>query len=92
MEQLKSLTAQVSHLTRLTATMPQWVLADVYMDIDTSKTDSSRKEFNRLLEDCNSKKLEIVITKNISRFVRGTVEILDALNQLRTLGVRVIFE
>lgn len=92
MEQLKSLTAQVSHLTRLTAAMPQWVLADVYMDIATSKTDSSRKEFNRLLEDCNSKKLEIVITKNISRFGRDTVEILDALNQLRTLGVRVIFE
>lgn len=37
MEQLQSLTAQVSHLTRLTATMPQWVLADVYMDIATSK-------------------------------------------------------
>lgn len=92
MEQLQSLTAQVSHLTRLTAAMPQWVLADVYMDIATSKTGSSRKEFNRLLEDCDSRKIEIVITKNISRFGRDTVEILDALNQLRTLGVRVIFE
>ena len=60
------------------------------MDIATSKTGSSRKEFNRLLEDCDSRKIEIVITKNISR--RDTVEILDALNQLRTLGVRVIFE
>lgn len=92
MKQLQSLTAQVSHLTRLTATMPQWVLADVYMDIATSKTGSSRKEFNRLMEDCNSRKIEIVITKNISRFGRDTVEILDALNQLRTSGVRVIFE
>ena len=91
-EQIQSLTAQVSHLTRLTAAMPQCVLADVYMDIATSKTGSSRKEFNRLLEDCNSRKIEIVITKNISRFGRYTVEILDALNQLRTLGVRVIFE
>lgn len=63
MEQLQSLTAQVSHLTRLTAAMPQWVLADVYMDIATSKMGSSRKEFNRLLEDCNSRKIEIVITK-----------------------------
>ncbi len=91
-EQIQSLTAQVSHLTRLTAAMPQWVLADVYMDIATSKTGSSRKEFNRLLEDCNSRKIEIVITKNISRFGRDTVEILDVLKQLRTLGVRVIFE
>lgn len=92
MEQLQSLTAQVSHLIRLSAAMPQWVLTDVYMDIATSKTGSSRKEFNRLLEDCNSRKIEIVITKNISRFGRDTVEVLDALKQLRTLGVRVIFE
>jgi len=91
-EQLQSLTAQVSHLTKLTAVMPQWLLADVYMDIATSKTGSSRKEFSRMLEDCRSHKLEIVLTKNISRFGRDTVEILDALNQLKTLGVRVIFE
>ena len=92
MEQLQSLTVQVSHLTRLTATVPQWLLADVYMDITTSKTGSSRKEFNRMLEDCKSHKLEIVITKDVSRFGRDTVEVLDAFNQLKTLGVRVIFE
>lgn len=72
--------------------MPQWVIADVYMDIVTCKTDSSRKVLNRLLEDCNSRMIVIVITENIGRFGRDTVEILDALNQLRTLGVRVIFE
>lgn len=92
MEQLQSLTAQVSHLTRLTATVPQWLLSDVYMDIATSKTGSSRKEFNRMLEDCKSHKLEIVITKDVSRFGRDTVEVLDAFNQLKVLGVRVIFE
>lgn len=92
MEQLQSLTAQVSHLTRLTATVPQWLLSDVYMDIATSKTGSLRKEFNRMLEDCKSHKLEIVITKDVSRFGRDTVEVLDAFNQLKALGVRVIFE
>ncbi len=92
MEQLQSLTAQVSHLTRLTATVPQWLLSDVYMDIATSKTGSSRKEFNRMLEDCKSHKLEIVITKDVSRFGRDTVEVLDAFNQLKALNVRVIFE
>ena len=92
MEQLQSLTAQVSHLTRLTAAVPQWLLSDVYMDIATSKTGSSRKEFNRMLEDCKSHKLEIVITKDVSRFGRDTVEVLDAFNQLKVLGVRVIFE
>lgn len=92
MEQLQSLTAQVSYLTRLIATVPQWLLSDVYMDIATSKTGSSRKEFNRMLEDCKSHKLEIVITKDVSRFGRDTVEVLDAFNQLKALGVRVIFE
>lgn len=91
-EQLQSLAAQVSHLTRRTATMPQYVLADVYMDVAISKTGSSRKEFNRMLEDCRSYKLNLVLTKNISRFGRDTVEILEALNQLKQCGVRVIFE
>lgn len=92
MEQLQSLIAQVSHLTRLTAAMPQWLLSDVYMDVATSKTGSSRKEFNRMLDDCRSNKPEIVLTKSISRFGRDIVEILDALHQLKQLGVRVIFE
>lgn len=91
-EQFQSLTVQVSHLTKLTAAMPQWLLADVYMDIATSKTGSLRKEFNRMLEDGKAHKLNIILTKSISRFGRDTVEILDALNQLKQLGVRVIFE
>lgn len=91
-EQLKSLTAQVSHLTRITAATPQWLLVDVYMDIATSKTGSLRKEFTRMLNDCGSNKLDIILTKSISRFGRDTVEILDAMNQLKLLGFRVIFE
>lgn len=45
-----------------------------------------------MLEDCKSNNIEIVITKNISRFGRDTVEVLEALQQLRLLGIRVIFE
>ena len=91
-DQLKSLTAQVSAITRLTAANPKWLLVDVYIDIASSKTGSSRKEFTRMLQDCKSRDIEIVLTKSISRFGRDTVEILDALNQLKNLGVRVIFE
>ncbi|SHK29517.1 Resolvase, N terminal domain [Hathewaya proteolytica DSM 3090] len=91
-DQLKSLTAQVSALTRLTAVNPKWLLVDGYIDIASSKTGSSRKEFNCMLKDCQSHDLEIILTKSISRFGRETVEILDALNQLRILDVRVIFE
>jgi hypothetical protein len=82
-DQLKSLTAQVSALTRLVAANPKWLLVDVYIDIASSKTGSSRKEFTRMLKDCKSRDIEIILTKSISRFGRDTVEILDALNQLR---------
>lgn len=92
MEQLKSLTAQISALVRLTAANPKWLLVDVYTDIASSKTGSSRKEFVRMLQDCKSRDLQIILTKSISRFGRDTVEILDALNQLKLLGIRVIFE
>lgn len=49
-----------------------------YMNIETSKTGPSRKEFNRMLEDCKSHKLETVIMKDVNRFGRDTVEVLDA--------------
>ncbi|MDD4679434.1 MAG: recombinase family protein, partial [Clostridia bacterium] len=77
-DQLNSLAVQVSALTRLVAATPQWLLVDVYMDIASSKTGASRKEFARMLDDCKSKKLEIIITKSISRFGRDTVETIEA--------------
>jgi site-specific DNA recombinase len=92
MEQLNSLTAQVSALTRLTASTPKWLLVDTYIDIASGKAKSNRKAFHRLIKDCEAKNIEIVITKNISRFGRDTVEVLEGLNKLRELGVRVIFE
>ena len=78
-DQLKSLAAQVSSLTRLSAANPKWLLVDVYIDIASSKTGSSRKEFTRMLQDCKSRDIEIILSKSISRFGRDTVEILDAL-------------
>lgn len=92
MEQLNSLTAQVSALTRLTASTPKWLLADTYIDIASGKAKSNRKAFHCLIKDCEAKNIEIVITKNISRFGRDTVEVLEGMNKLRELGVRVIFE
>ncbi|KUO53600.1 MAG: resolvase [Desulfitibacter sp. BRH_c19] len=91
-EQLKSLAVQVSAFTRLVASTPQWLLVDVYMDTASGKSGTARKEFARMLEDCKAHKIEIILTKNISRFGRDTVEMLEALNQLKVLGVRVIFE
>ncbi|MDQ0216576.1 DNA invertase Pin-like site-specific DNA recombinase [Oikeobacillus pervagus] len=91
-EQLNSLTNQVSALTRLIAATQNWLLVDTYIDIASGKKGSKRAEYTRMLEDCQAKNIEIVITKNISRFGRDTVEVLESLNKLREHGVRVIFE
>lgn len=89
---MNSLSNHISRFVRIVSTVPRWLLVDAYIDIASSKTGSSRKEFNRLLEDCKSNKIDIVITKNISRFGRDTVEVLNAFHQLKAIGVRVIFE
>ncbi len=91
-EQLQSLAVQISHLTKVTAATPQWLLMDVYMDVASSKTGSARTGFNRMMEDSASRKLDIILTKSISRFGRDTVETLSALNSLERDKVRVIFE
>lgn len=92
MEQLNSLTAQISGLTRLVATVDTWRLVDVYIDIASSKSKSPRKDFARMIEDGRQKKINIVITKSLSRFGRDTVDTLEALKVLRESDVRVIFE
>lgn len=90
-EQLNSLFAQVSALTRHVALFDEWKLADTYIEVASSKGDSARPEFKRLIQDCKQKKIKLVIVKNISRFGRDTVTVLDALQQLKTHDVRVIF-
>ncbi len=91
-EQLKSLTTQISALTRMVSTVEQWRLIDIYIDVASAQEKSVRKDFNRMLEDCKSKQINIIITKSMSRFGRDTVETLEALRQLKELDVRVIFE
>ena len=92
MKQLNSQSAQVSALTRLVASNSQWLLVDLYMDIVSSKACTSRRGYNQMLKDCQSHKLEMIITKSISRFGRDTVETLEALQLMKDSGVRVISE
>lgn len=92
MEQLNSLTNQISALTRLVSTVDGWKLVDCYVDIASAKKKSPRSNFERMLDDCKSKKLDIVITKSVSRFGRDTVDTLQALNVMKEYGVRVVFE
>jgi len=69
-----------------------WELVDIYADVQSGKNASGRPEFQRMLEDCRNHKIDMIITKSISRFGRNTAEILDVLNKLRALLVDVYFE
>lgn len=91
-EQLNSLTNQISALTRLVSTVDEWKLVDCYIDIASAKKKSPRTNFERMLDDCKNKKLDMVITKSVSRFGRDTVDTLQALNVMKECEVRVIFE
>ena len=90
-EQLYSLAAQVSALPRAVANVSQWLLADVFIDVASAKGDVPRREFERMLKECEEHNISVVLTKSISRFGRDTVDALSAINRLKTAGVRIIF-
>lgn len=89
---LHSLSAQVSYYSELIQRNPAWAYAGVYADEALTGTKDNRKDFQRMLADCRAGKLDMVITKSISRFARNTVTLLETVRELKKLGVDVYFE
>ena len=88
-----SLSAQISYYSDLIQKHPDWEYVGVYADDGISGTRAeSRTEFNRLLADCDAGKIDIVLTKSISRFARNTVDLLETVRHLKELGISVRFE
>lgn len=92
MDQLESLKAQVSGLTKFISGHNNWKLVDIHIDIASAKKDSSRPAFHKMIEECKAGLTDIVVVKSISRLGRDTVEVLDAINTLRESQVRIIFK
>jgi site-specific DNA recombinase len=91
-EMLHSLAAQVSHYSDYIQNHPGWIYAGVYADEALTGTKDNRPEFRRLIEDCHGGKIDLVLTKSISRFARNTVDLLETVRELKLLGVDVYFE
>ena len=87
-----SLSAQVSYYSSLIQNHPGWLYAGVYADEPISGTKDNRAEFQRMLADCKAGKINMIITKSISRFARNTVTLLETVRELKTLGIDVFFE
>ena len=92
-EQLTSYEAQQVYYTDKIMSNPEWTMVDVFADRGITGTSArKRPEFLRMIRLCRQKKVDIVLTKSISRFARNTVDCLKYIRALRELGIAIIFE
>ena len=92
-EQATSYEAQVEHYTEFIKKNPEWEFAGIFADDGISGTNTKkREEFNRMIEECMSGRIDMVITKSISRFARNTLDCLKFIRQLKEKNIPVYFE
>ncbi len=92
-EQQSSYQVQIAYYTDLINRKKEWSLVGIFADEGISGTQTkNRTEFKRMIRMCKNKKIDLVITKSISRFARNTVDCLEYVRQLKDLGIGVIFE
>lgn len=92
-EQATSYDAQIEHYTDYIAKNSEWELAGIYADDGISGTNTKkREEFNHMIEDCMDGKIDMLITKSISRFARNTLDCLKYIRQLKDKNIPVYFE
>lgn len=88
-----SLSAQISHYSELIQKHADWQYVGVYADDGISGTSTVNwDDFRRMIEDCEARKIDIIMTKSISRFARNTVDLLNTVRHLKELGISVRFE
>ncbi|MHC1731955.1 MAG: recombinase family protein [Bacteroidales bacterium] len=93
LEQLSSYEAQKEHYLQTISSNPEWELVDIYADEGISATGKDkRNDFLRLISDCEMMKIDLVITKSISRFARNTTDCIETVRRLKALGIAVQFE
>lgn len=87
-----SLEAQTEYYCDYVAAHPEWELVSIYSDNGISGTTINRPEFQRMLQDCREGKIDLVVTKSVTRFARNTVILLETIRELKKLGVGCYFE
>src|SRR5690606_35307835 len=92
-EQLSSYKSQVAYYTDLVSKRSDWVLVDIYADEAITGTQvTKREDFQRMINDCMDGKIDMIITKSISRFARNTLETLKYVRTLKEKNIAVFFE
>lgn len=92
-EQLTSYTNQKKVYTEMIAAKSEWEFAGLYADEGISGTRADKRpQFQKMINDCLSGKIDYIITKSVSRFARNTVDCLDHVRMLRARGIGIYFE
>ena len=92
-EQQNSYEAQVDHYTKEIKKHSEWIFVEVYTDKGISGTNTKKREgFNRMVKDALDGKIDLILTKSVSRFARNTVDTLTTIRKLKERGVAVYFE
>ena len=92
-EQLLSYENQVNYYTNYISENPFYEYAGTYADEGISGTNTKKRdEFNHMIADCRAGKIDMIITKSISRFARNTLDCLNYVRELKDLGIGIIFE
>lgn len=89
---MHSLSSQVSYYSEHIQKHQGWQYCGVYADEAKTGTKANRTNFQRLLDDCRAGKIDLVITKSISRFARNTITLLETIRELKSISVDVYFE
>ncbi|MDY2997123.1 MAG: recombinase family protein [Faecalimonas sp.] len=91
--QAGSYARQISYYQEKIEKRDEWILAGVYADEGTSGTVKKKRDgFLRLLQDCEAGKIDLILTKSISRFARNTVDLLTTIRNLKSKNIAVYFE
>jgi len=92
-EQQSSYEAQCNYYTDKIMTNPEWIMAGIFADEGITGTSTRKREdFNRMIRKCRQKKIDLILTKSISRFARNTLDCLRYVRALKELGIGVYFE
>lgn len=90
--QLHSLSTQISYYNNYIGSRGDWELVGIYADEAMTGTKEGRPEFQRLLADCRNGKIDMVITKSVTRLARNTLTLLETARELKSLEIDIYFE
>lgn len=92
-DQLNSYNAQKRYYTEYINANPKWRLVDIYADEGITGTlVKKREDFLRMIKDCERGKIDMIITKSVSRYARNIVDSLSYLRKLKKMGIGIFFE